>query len=1797
MLLMQAQENKVVLDEEQLLFIAGGQDNDVDEDVDDLPVQDYALNMDNMFQYNECDAFNSDVDEAPTAQTIFMANLSSEDHVYDKASSSYDSDILSKVYDHDNYQDAVCEHHEVHEMHDDVQPNCVGDSDAKYTGDSNIDFTAQCVSVKVHTKVVDPSLTTELATYKEQVELYKRRAKFELTEREQKIEEQLRIVILTKENKYLEEFLDMKAIKEKVEDILFKQDQSLQTVHVLCKSKPYYDEQRKVAIGYKKPLCLTHAKQVQPVLYNGHEVINTHHVPAIVHTSEDTLEIAKITRKKRNEKIKTPLWTEQNINIRPLDYSKENYLATFTLQIQLTPEQIFWSKDVLKIKAKALKEQTKASKPIKALTMYTPNTPAMLVPRVLPTKSQITRAKQIDQTTVLLTKNENLKVQINEKMKCVTMDSVKPKVLTPGMYAIDVDPIPPRCRNNKEVHQDYLKHLKKSVATLREIVEEARNFMKKFIETVRFENDHFGAIMGYGDYVIGDSLISKVYYVEGLGHSLFSVGKFCDSNLEVAFRKHSCYVRDTHGVEFTCQLGKIKKHTHKPKAENTIMEVLHTLYMDLFGPMRVQSINRKKYILVIVDDYSRFTLVVFFRSKDEIPEFVTKFITQIQVGLNKTVRYIQIDNGIKFVNQVLTEFYGKVGIFHQKSVSRTPQQNGVVERRNHTLVEVARRMLIFSKALMFLCVEAVATAFFGALCYPINESEDLGKLQPIADIGIFVGPAPSLLMPGQINLGLLPNLVPAAPYVPPTNKELEILFQSMFDEYLEPPSFERPVSLTIAVQVHVILAGTPSSTTIDQDAPSLSHSLSSSKLSPHISHQGVAVGSTIIEDNPFAYADNDPFVNMFALEPSSEASSSGDASSAESTLYPPENNLQPMPCVPRPDCVIIIALKWIYKAKLDECGDVLKNKARLVVKGYRQEEGINLKESFAPVARIEAIRIFIDNVASKNMTVYQMDVKIAFLNGDLKEEVYVSQPEGFVDPDHPTHVYRLKKAMYGLKRAPGACMVGSLMYLTASRPDLVFDVCMCARYQASPAKKHLEALKRVFQYLRGTIKWGLWYSKNDDMALTAYVDADHACCQDTRRSTSGSAQFLEDKLHSRSKHIDIRHHFIREQVENGMVKLYCVTMGYQLADIFTKALPRERFEFLLPQLCMKISPVASAIVGAEVPIPPKTTEQKLARKNKQKAKSTLMLAILDEHLLKFHACKDAKSLWEAIKNSTNETVNTAHSVFAASSKDQASTASYDDDGTKESGDRNRDALRRNAPDDTSTTNALVVQDGIGGYDWSFHAEEGLTNFALMAYTSQGSSSSSSSDLELENALKEKDDLKLKLEKFKTSSNNLNKLINRQISAKDKTGLGYDGQMNESDLNDIHVNESEVLDNVFDSVFDSHEKDRDDNQVNDRFKRGDGYHAVPPPYTRNYMPLRADLSFAGLDDSILKSKVSKTVTSVPKIETNASKTSNDSLKKPKTVKYGAPLIEEWESDIEDENVFKPKEVKKTVKPSLEKIEFVNARNTTIENENKAQKARKFSQSPRGNKRNWNGLMTQRLGDGFEYKKKACFVCGSFNHLIKYYDFYENKIMEKSVLNNKGKITGLKEIRPVWDNTVRVNHKSKLTHPHPKRNFVPATILTKSGQVLVNAAKQSSHRAAASVSDAWCVNTVAPRPNVNDALPITYSYSKTHSPIVDFLTTSPIHYALTISPTIYAFYIEKFWATAKSKTVNDVKQIHATVNGKTVVISQSSVRSELHFNDEDGITYLSNDKNFVNHALMGYERVSTKLTFQKAFFSPQ
>ncbi|CAH9094710.1 unnamed protein product [Cuscuta europaea] len=471
--------------------------------------------------------------------------------------------------------------------------------------------------------------------------------------------------------------------------------------------------------------------------------------------------------------------------------------------------------------------------------------------------------------------------------------------------------------------------------------------------------------------------------------------------------------------------------------------------------------------------------------------------------------------------------------------------------------------------------------------------------------------------------------------------------------------------------------------------------------------------------------------------------------------------------VPKPPQKTIIGTKWVFKNKKDEEGTVIRNKARLVAKGYNQQEGIDYDETFAPVARNEAIRLFLAYAAHKNFTVFQMDVKTAFLNGVLEEEVYVAQPEGFVDPRYPNHVYKLKKALYGLKQAPRAwydalteflvdsgfskgkidttlfikrqksdiiliqiyvddiifassnpclckhfeklmktkfemsmmgelnfflglqvrqlsdgifinqskyilemlkrfnidskssmptpmsptnkldsdpsgksvdatnyrAIIGSLLYLTSSRPDIVFSTCLCARFQANPKESHLTAVRRILRYLKGTVHLGLWYPKHSGFDLVGYSDADFAGCRMDRKSTSGAVQFLGDKLvcwsskkqncvststaeaeyvaaasccsqilwmktqlkdygytfchipiysdsqsaiaitsnpvhHSRTKHIDLRYHFIKDHVEKGDIDMYFVSSELQLADLFTKALDEKRFQFLVSKLGM-----------------------------------------------------------------------------------------------------------------------------------------------------------------------------------------------------------------------------------------------------------------------------------------------------------------------------------------------------------------------------------------------------------------------------------------------------------------------------------------------------------------------------------------------------------------------------------------------------------------------------------------------------
>ncbi|GKE99875.1 hypothetical protein Tco_0023226, partial [Tanacetum coccineum] len=253
-------------------------------------------------------------------------------------------------------------------------------------------------------------------------------------------------------------------------------------------------------------------------------------------------------------------------------------------------------------------------------------------------------------------------------------------------------------------------------------------------------------------------------------------------------------------------------------------------------------------------------------------------------------------------------------------------------------------------------------------------------------------------------------------------------------------------------------------------------------------------------------------------------------------------------------------------------------------------------------------------------------------------------------------------------------------------------------------------------------------------------------------------------------------------------------------------------------------------------------------------------------------------------------------------------------------------------------------------------------------------------------------------------------------------------MNESD--------SEVLN----SIFDSRSSDDDYNQTNDRFKKGNGYHAVPPPLTGNYMPPLADLSFAGLDDSVYRPTPNKASASISNGEASVTQTSNINVEMPKinSVRSSEVLIEDWVSD--DEDIFQSEDSQTIIKPSFKKIEFTKARNEPVKSDKLTVKPRMVTQTPKVDRKDWNGRMNKKLGLGFGFTKKACFVCGSYNHLIKDCDFHEKRMPKESVL---GKGTGHREVRPVWNNNQSINHQNK---------FVSSVVLTRSGRIPVSTAKQ-------------------------------------------------------------------------------------------------------------------------------------------------
>nr|GEV71129.1 integrase, catalytic region, zinc finger, CCHC-type, peptidase aspartic, catalytic [Tanacetum cinerariifolium] len=650
-----------------------------------------------------------------------------------------------------------------------------------------------------------------------------------------------------------------------------------------------------------------------------------------------------------------------------------------------------------------------------------------------------------------------------------------------------------------------------------------------------------------------------------LNHNLFSVGQFCDADLKVAFRKSTCYIHDLKGNDL---LTGVSKEDFMLKDGENLDKMKEKGDACIFVGYSTQSRAYKvfnKRTTVIVE-----TILVNF---DELPQMASD--------------HVSFDPGPQCQRMLL----------EHNSLSPGPQ-----------------------------CKENV----------------------------------------------------PHAAETVTTSNEMDFLFSLMFEELLNGSSRVESKSSDVTTadapnqrqQQNTTPLHTQTTTEPTCQVPTQAPTITSTE---NINQVEMIAENAQIADDQFINIFSTPLESdgemcMFALtvsrtEPKNIKKAMADSAWIESMQEELHqfDRLNVWELVDRPLCQNVINMKWLWKNKCDEENIVVRNKSCLMTKGYAQKEGVDFEKSFAPVARLEAVRLFIAYAAHKSFTVYQMDVKTKFLYGPLKEEVYVNQPDGFVDPCHPDKVYCLKKALYGLKQAPRACvstpmatkhldadlsgtlvdqtkyqsMVGALMYLTASRPDIMLATCCCARSQAKLTEKHLTAVKRIFWYLKDTIHMGLWYSKETGFELTAFLDSDHAGCLDSRKSTSGGIQFLGgDKLvswsskkqdctsmslgeakyvslsaccaqvlwmrtqltdygfhfdkipmycdskaaiaiscnlvqYSCTKHIDVRYHFIKEKVEKGIVELFFVITEYQLADLFTKALPEERFKYLVRRLGMR----------------------------------------------------------------------------------------------------------------------------------------------------------------------------------------------------------------------------------------------------------------------------------------------------------------------------------------------------------------------------------------------------------------------------------------------------------------------------------------------------------------------------------------------------------------------------------------------------------------------------------------------------
>jgi len=896
-----------------------------------------------------------------------------------------------------------------------------------------------------------------------------------------------------------------------------------------------------------------------------------------------------------------------------------------------------------------------------------------------------------------------------------------------------------------------------------------------------------------------------------------------------------------------CQAGKQVASHHPMKTMVSTSKPLELLHMDLFGPSTYQSLGGNLYCLVIVDDYSRYSWTLFLGDKSETPEVFKTFAKRAQREFQLPIIKVRSDNGTEFKNYNIGEWCDREGVKHEFSATYTPQQNGVVERKNKTLITLARAMLDDYGTSEKFWAEAINTAchaanrvylhrllqktpyelligrkpnisyfrVFGCKCY-IYRKKRLGKFERRCDVGIFLGYASNSKAYRVFNQtsGLVEESCDIE--FDETNGSQEESFGH--DEIDDEPLREAMKNMTIGdikpeVEESHDQGGASSSNINTSMAPQVDEEekddplpTQDSQATQHQEEEQVhdQVQPQEEQHSPPPPSASQPLmrhgriskahpVDQIIGSPSRGVSTRSrhfatfcehysfvscvEPTHIEEALQDPNwvmamqeelNNFirnEVWVLEERPKDKNVIGTKWVYRNKQDENGVVVRNKARLVAKGFSQVEGLDFGETFAPVARLEAIRILLAFASHHDIKLYQMDVKSAFLNGYINELVYVEQPPGFEDPRNPNHVYRLHKALYGLKQAPrawyerlrdflimqgfkigrvdttlftkdidgelfvcqiyvddiifgstneafshefgkmmsrefemsmigelnfflgfqikqlregtfiyqekytkdllkkfemGDCsskrtpmatnchldadkngkpvdqsnyrsMIGSLLYLTASRPDIMFSVCLCARFQAAPKESHRKAVFRILRYLKHTPSVGLWYPKGARFYLLGYSDSDFAGCRVDRKSTSGGCHLLGRSLvswsskkqnsvalstaeaeyiaagaccaqilymkqtlldfgvkfrcvpllcdnesavkiaknpvqHSRTKHIDIRHHFLRDHEAKGDISLQGVRSEEQLADIFTKPLDEKTFSRLRSEL-------------------------------------------------------------------------------------------------------------------------------------------------------------------------------------------------------------------------------------------------------------------------------------------------------------------------------------------------------------------------------------------------------------------------------------------------------------------------------------------------------------------------------------------------------------------------------------------------------------------------------------------------------